>query len=89
MDQKGIPIGDDKGIDKMEKDIEEKREKAYWSIQTWICLLTITIYMITWNVIILFIGWAIFIFNAVIKNKKDRENNQNQELDHELEYKKE
>lgn len=73
----------------MNNEIEEKREKAYWTIQVWICLLTITMYMVTWNVSILIIGWIVFTFNAIIKNKKDQENDQNQELDHQLEHKKE
>ncbi len=73
---------DPKGFDKMKDEIEEKREKAYWTIQTWICLLTITIYMITWNVTILFIGWALFIYNAVIKNKKIEKIEQKEKSDH-------
>lgn len=70
----------------MKDEIEEKREKAYWKIQTWICFLTITIYMVTWNVTILIIGGIIFTFNAVIKRKKYQENNQNQHSDHNLEH---
>lgn len=59
------------------------KEKAYWTLQTWVILWTILIYVILYNPVILLTGWLIFIFNAVIrKQNEDQENDQNP--DHEI-----
>lgn len=50
------------------------KEKAYWSIQTWIILWTILIYLILYNPVILITGWLLFVFNA-IRRKKDQDQN--------------
>ncbi len=62
------------------------KEKAYWTLQTWIILWTILVYFVLYNPVILMAGWLIFVFNAIVRKKeKDKNPNNDQNIDPENE----
>jgi len=50
------------------------KEKAYWTIQIWIIFITISMYMVLSDPVILIVGWLVFIFNTILR-KKDQDRN--------------